>query len=396
MHRLLALTAVVCALGTTAKADTFVVLPFYNVSKSANLDWIGESLSESIREALASEDLVTLDRDERVEAYRRLSIRPYAILTRASAIKIAETLDADKVVYGQFDLKARPAGSTATKGTLQITARLLDLKHLRQGPELTETGSLEDLAILQRHLAWQTLQFIKGTAAPSEAEFNKRHPGIRLDALENYTRGLLAATPDEKHHFFTQAARLDPSFSQASFQLGKLHFAKKEYKSAAEWLQKVSPADVHFREANFLLGVCLYETGEFALAQNAFQTVAKSVPLNEVLNDLGAAQSRRNLPEALDSFQKALEGDPSDPDYQFNVGYALWKRGSFDVAAERFRAALARDPQDAQATAMLDRCAKRSGPRVGDTKTERLERLKTNYQESAWWQLKAALQPEKP
>src|SRR5579885_282389 len=140
MHRLLALTVVVCALGTTAKADTFVVLPFFNVSKSANLDWIGESLSESIREELASEDLVTLDRDERVEAYRRLSIRPYAILTRASAIKIAETLDADKVVYGQFDLKARPAGSTATKGTLQITARLLDLKHLRQGPELTETG----------------------------------------------------------------------------------------------------------------------------------------------------------------------------------------------------------------------------------------------------------------
>ena len=43
---------------------------------------------------------------------------------------------------------------------------------------------------------------------------------------------------------------------------------------------------------------------------------------------------------------------------------------------------------------MLELCAKRSGPRVGDTKTERLERLKTNYEESAWWQLKAAL--EKP
>jgi len=240
------------------------------------------------------------------------------------------------------------------------------------------------------------LQFNKGTAAPSEADFTSHHPATRVDAIENYIRGLVAANPEEKHRLFTQAVRLDPAFSQPCFQLGKLHFGKKEYKPAAEWFQKVSPADVHFREANFLLGLCLYQTGEFSLAQNAFQIVARSVPLNEVFNDIGAAQSRRNLPEALENFKKALDGDPSDPAYQFNVGYALWRRGEFEAGAERFRAALERDPQDDEAAAMLDRCVKRSGPRLGDTRTERLERLKTNYEESAWWQLKAALQPEKP
>lgn len=402
MRRLIALTLFVCALTTQARAGTFVVLPFFNISKNANLDWIGESLAESVREALASEGLVTLDREDRVEAYHRLSIRPYALLTRASVIKIAETLDAENVIYGQFDFKATSstpepgAAASASKGSLQITAHLLDLKHLKEGPALSETGSLEDLALLQRHVAWQTLQFIKGAAAPAEAEFASRHQAIRVDAIENYIRGLLAPTPEAQHRYFTQAVRLDDKFSQPCFQLGKLHFAKKEYKLAADWLQKVSPADLHYREANFLLGLCLYHTGEFSLAQNAFQIVAKTVPLNEVLNDIGAAQSRRNLPEALDSFKKALDGDPSDPDYQFNVGYALWKRADFDAAAERFRAALERNPQDAEASAMLDRCTKRSGPRVGDTKTERLERLKTNYEESAWWQLKAALQPEKP
>ena len=34
--------------------------------------------------------------------------------------------------------------------------------------------------------------------------------------------------------------------------------------------------------------------------------------------------------------------------------------------------------------------------RPGDSQTEGLERLKTNYEESAYWQLKAVLQPDKP
>jgi len=120
------------------------------------------------------------------------------------------------------------------------------------------------------------------------------------------------------------------------------------------------------------------------------------VPLNEVFNNLGAAQSRGNLPGALESFRKAQEGDSSDPIYQFNVGYALWKSGNFPAAAQNFRALLVRDPNDEQAAALLERCQRQSGPRPGETRTEGLERLKTNYQESAYWQLKAVLQPEQP
>jgi uncharacterized protein HemY len=78
------------------------------------------------------------------------------------------------------------------------------------------------------------------------------------------------------------------------------------------------------------------------------------------------------------------------------VGYSLWKRGNFKEAAEHFRAVLNRDPSDESARMLLDRCAKQSGPRASDTRTEGLERLKTNYEESQYWQLKAVLQPEKP
>jgi len=382
---------------TPAQAATYLVLPFFNVSKDPNLNWLGESLAESVREALSSEGLITLDRDERVEAYNRLSLRPYSLLTKASVIKIGQELDAELVVFGQYDVKPVPDSSSHTRGSLQITARVLDLKHIRQGPEFREVGALEDLAGLQSHLAWQTLHYLKPSSAPSEAEFEQRHPSVRLDAVENYTRGLLAASADDKHRFFTQAAHLDAHYSLPDFQLGRLLWSKKEYASAADWFQKVPPGDAHYHEANFFLGLCRYNMGDFAGAQAAFQIVARVVPLSEVYNNLGAADLRANaVPAAVENFRKALEGDSTDPIYQFNLGYALWRAGNFMAAAESLRSVLDHDPDDAVTALLLDRCNKRSGSRPGDEQTEGLERLKTNYEESAYWQLKAVLQPDKP
>jgi len=387
----------VCFLLPTAQAATYLVLPFFNVSKNSNLDWIGESLAESVREALSSEGLMALDRDDRMEAYSRLSLRPYTLLTKASVVKIGEELDAELVVFGQYEVQASPDSGTKSHGSLQITARVLDLKHVKQGPEFREMGALEDLAALQEHLAWQTLRYLKPASAPSEAEFRQRHPAVRVDAVENYTRGLLAANADDKHRFFTQAAHLDSHYALPDFQLGRLLWSKKEYGSAAEWFQKVPPGDAHYHEANFFLGLCRFHTGDFVHAETAFQMVTRVVPLSEVYNDLAAAQIRSNkLADAVDNFRKALEGDSSDPAYQFNLGYALWRAGSFTAAAERLHTVLDHDPDDAVAALLLERCENHSGPRPGDSQTEGLERLKTNYEESAYWQLKAVLQPDKP
>jgi Flp pilus assembly protein TadD len=128
---------------------------------------------------------------------------------------------------------------------------------------------------------------------------------------------------------------------------------------------------------------------------DAFRTVVKNVPLNEVWNNLGAAQSRRNDPDALASFEKAVEGDPADPDYQFNAGYALLRRGENEKAAERFRAVLDRRPDDAEATAMLGRSLRKTPARSAPAPSEGVERLKETYEESAWLQLKSLVEPKR-
>ena len=39
---------------------------------------------------------------------------------------------------------------------------------------------------------------------------------------------MLANTPEQKIQLFTQAVRLEPKYSQAQFQLGRLHWQEKE------------------------------------------------------------------------------------------------------------------------------------------------------------------------
>src|SRR6516164_4640609 len=154
MYRYLAVAALACG---WLRAETVLVLPFFNHSQSSNLDWIGESISESVDDSLALEGLLVLDRDDRLEAYRRLSLRPGAELTHASIIKIGESLDASKVIYGDYEVPPAEGARDPSKGSLRITARVLDLKHTRQSARFGELGALEDLAALEFHLSWQAL-----------------------------------------------------------------------------------------------------------------------------------------------------------------------------------------------------------------------------------------------
>ena len=389
MQRWAAVLLICCS---AARAENVLALPFFNHTGSTNLDWIGESISETVRDALVSEGVLALDREDRLEGYRRLSLSPGAELTHASILKTGDLLDASLVIYGSYELLPAETAKAQSRGSLRITARIIDLKRMRQGQAFRETGAVEDLATLEFRLGWQTLQQLEWKNVPSEEEFLKARPAVRLDAMESFARGLVASTAEQRHLFFTRAARLDGHYSQPCFQLGKIYWDKKDYKIAAGWLARVTRSDPHYFEAQFFLGLCHYNTGDFAAAAQCFELVAETVPLNEVYNDLGAAQARhKDSSQAIANFRKALEGDSADPDYHFNLGYTLWRSGDYAAAVESLRAVVERNPSDAEATALLGRALKKEGPRPGDPRTEARERIKINYEETAYRQLQAEL-----
>ena len=120
------------------------------------------------------------------------------------------------------------------------------------------------------------------------------------------------------------------------------------------------------------------------------------MPLNEVLNNLGAAQSRRNSPEALDELPQSSRGRSCGPrlPLQCRPRRSI-RQGKFEEAAASFRAVLDRNTEDTEATSMLGRCLQRAPGRKALAAPDAApERLKLSYEESAYLQLKAVL--EKP
>lgn len=387
-------------------ADNAAILPLFNYTKSPSLDWIGESVAERIRESLASEGLLLVSREDRTEVYHRLSIRPTAILTRATIVKIGESLDASQVVFGQYELTpaASPVGSqspgtpgappavdpnAALHGTLRLTGFIINLKPLGLGPTFTAEGPMTDLSILQTKVAWLVLHYLAPKSSITEAEFMRTRPPVRVDALESFIRGLLTNSEEAKIKLFTQATKIDEHYSEPAFQLGRLYFGKKQYRDSSLWFAKVAGTDSHYMEAMFFLGLCRFYQGDYESAVKQFQTVAESVPLNEVFNDLGAAEARLDKPDAIENFRKALEGDNADPDYWFNVGLLLWKQGQFAAAKEKFTAVLERNPGDQEASDMLGRVTRNEAPKP--TVASPKERVKVTFEETAFLQLKAEL-----
>jgi tetratricopeptide (TPR) repeat protein len=112
--------------------------------------------------------------------------------------------------------------------------------------------------------------------------------------------------------------------------------------------------------------------------------------MNEVYNNLAAAESALNQPAALDDFRKAFDGDPNDPIYAFNLGLSLLRHNEYDEAAKHLTAAAENDTSDDDAETLLA-LADDKIPFPPGTKSPVSVRLKLSFDATAFRELKAML-----
>ena len=333
-------------LWASSEIRSLLVFPFDNDSPRADLNWISESFAQVLSSRLPQPDNYVLDRGERNAAYTQLGIPMDAPLTLASEYRVAQTLGVDWAILGNFNV---------TDNRLVAHAQLLDVKHLHLSQPLEVGGDLTELIDLQTRLAWRLLAMNdRQFTVSNEDDFRRRFQDIRLDAFENYIRGLLANDDASRVHFFTESNRLDPSDHRAAFALGKLYFDRKDYTNSAPWLAKIGQADPDYNESLFLRGVDEFLLGQETASEGDFEALAKVLPLGEVSNNLGVLETRSGrYTEAAENFEHAYQSDPSDPDYCFNRGVALWYQKRYLEAAEALRAALGENADDVEAHTLL-------------------------------------------
>ena len=217
-----------------AQFDVGLVLPFENNSRDPKLDWIGESFVEVLSSDLASARFMMLDRRQRTAAFDSLGIPNSSILSEASVYKVAQTVDASKLILGHYDY---------SNGVFKASVRVLDMDGPRLSKEFTESGPFQNLIALQAGLAWQIRQFLRPDLAFSKSDFIAEHRGPGLDAFENYLRGLVSKNRADQIRYLRAALRLDPQFAKPAFDLGMIYFHDRDYPTSALWLSKLHRGD---------------------------------------------------------------------------------------------------------------------------------------------------------
>ncbi len=365
-----------------ANGRVVLVLPFDNRSGQSNLAWIGDSFPDTLNQRLSSAGFLTISRDDRQYALDHLGLPVDFRPSRATTIRIAETLDANYVIVGSY---------TIDTGRITVQAQVLEVNKLRLSQPLTDSAELARLFDVENAVAWKIARQINPHFTVAEQTFLAASGNIQLSAFENYIRGTDATNQQERIKRLQAAIQVTPDYPAALLALGKAQFTQREYDQAATTLAKISKSDHRALEAAFYSGLARFNTGKYAEAESAFAFVASRLPLPEVVNNQAVASSRQ-AHDAVALFQRASMADPNDPDYHYNLAVALLRRGDFAGAQHEVDQTLKLRPSDTEAAEL--KAAINAGRHIAPANATNptpsdfapLERIRRAYSEASFRQ----------
>jgi tetratricopeptide (TPR) repeat protein len=273
--------------GEEVRADiplTFIVFASESLAKGSNLAWLGEGIAYSVTEQIGIPGIHAVDYEKRAELTDDLDLPPNVALSRASMIRVAQEASADYLIMGSY---------SGTSENLSITLRLLDLKTMKLGGEITANGPLSVLPQMENELAWLILSNSGLNGIYTRGKFRERTRTIPNDSYAHFIRGLSSSDESDRLISLDRAIKLNPDFPEAHFWLGRNCFEKSDWPKAIQHLEHALKSARHFQEAEFMLGTCYLEQNSFEQSiQNYSHLLALKESL-EVLNNLGVAYLRK-------------------------------------------------------------------------------------------------------
>ncbi len=342
----------------------YLVFPFENVGAPPRLDWIGEGLEELTIHWLSNAGQLVYSHDGRLNEMDRYGLPPTAKLSRATMLHLAQEMDADFIVFGNF---------TSDGKALTVNARVLRVSSTALLPVVHESGPLETLMEVQSKVIWRLLTTNDHSYYLSLPEFSKLQRPLRLDAFEQYIRGLLTNEDEVRLRDLKEAARLEPDWPEPSFALGEAYYARNDCASALPWFAKVPAGHERSVEAIFASGVCRLRLSQPDKAEQIFAGLQEGLQHNsvsgadlpEILNNLALARLRLgNSAAALTELGRARDIDPDEDDYPFNLGLVNMQQGEWATAVTHFAEAVQREPDNAEDYAFLIYAQEKSGKKT--------------------------------
>lgn len=353
-------------------ADRILVMPFENVTREGRIFWLTEASAVLLADDLNALGANAITREERREAFDRLQVPPAASLTEATVIRIGQIVGASKVVVGTLRLDGE---------TVAVHARSIALDAARIQHDVTDGGPVGELFAIFERVARR----IAPPSARTTQDVEGEHPPIA--AFENYIKGLLAETPATSISYLTSALQIQPAFVRPRLALWDVYAEQGDHDRALAAVERI-PADSPWgRRARFLAGLSQLNLSRDDDAFATYKALADERSTAAILNNLGVVQLRRGAPQAgrpTYYFNKAVEADPTESDYFFNLGYAYWADRDTQAAIYWLREAVRRNPADGEAHFVLGTALAAAGNTAEANREKELaRRLSSTYDEWA-------------
>ena len=373
-YRAATLVALACLASTWLEAQRVVtgrilVVPF-ETSREPRATWLGEGVALLLADDLNALGADAIARDERVRAFERLQVPTRASLTRGTIIRVGQLVGATTVVTGRVDLVDR---------SVALTGQVLRIDTGRISTDLDERGRLDELPALVERVA---LKLAPGGAIASLP------PRPSLVAFEQFVKGIVASAPAAQVAHLEKALALEPGLDRARLALGRVHADLAEWEKAKAAALLVRDGSAFADRAQFEAAVAEIHLRQLDAAFSRLSALADRTRAPEAFNNLGVIQLRRAATpqqgKATYFFNKAVEADPVQADYAFNLGYAYWRDSDLPAAAYWMREAVRRDPGDSDAHLVLAAALQASGAATEAARERDLaRRLSAAYEEQA-------------
>ena len=187
-----------------------------------------------------------------------------------------------------------------------------------------ETGATADLMPLFARVGDRVATAIgrPGTSPPP------RPPApLPLDAFENYAKALVAVAPAVQQHLLEAALKQAPRDGRILTALSAVYTAEGLHDRALAVAANVPADSPQSRKGRFLAAMALIDLGRLDGAFRELTTLDSDRPAAVVENALGVVQIRRSTPAGTNPpatyFKHAVDLDPANTDYLFNLGYAF-------------------------------------------------------------------------
>lgn len=301
---------------TAVQPISLAILPFRNASGAPSLGWLGPQMAAMLRTDVGqSSGLQTVSSDRVGQILHDLRVSPDSNTDPDTLRRVAESTDADRLLWGQF---------AKFGDKIHIDATLQDLKRQRSFALKATAAREEELPRAIEQLA-KDVQ--KSLALPAdvikELQATALKPSTRsIQALRYYNEGLQLAHQgknSEALKSFQASVNEDSNFALAYAKLGQA-YAGLGYGNEAE-----------------------------QAARKAVDLSENLSPQEKYLIAAIRAQTTNDNQKAIEAYENLSKLLPEDPDVQFALAGLYNTAGSFDKSREYYRKLLARDPKYVEA-----------------------------------------------